>query len=564
MTKNIVLAAIFSTIIIFISYYWQYRSITHNPTTYTTQVSQAVENKNQDSPFSFPVAVGENPSHVSDVVYKSDLIRVVLSPYGGVIQSVELLAYKDKGKDLQMVLNKKDAPALGSIFWGRKDQQLSTLFFMRRTLDGQEIYFSREFSMPNSDKRFTLVKRYTFHPNEYLFELEIELKNMVNEYLPLDYAGNAYSLYIGPQIGPSFTALNTKSDFRKFSLFQRNKKKNINVKSNKGYVVSNHPSWLAILGKYFSLILVPDIYDYTALLMREGEGSDEKHQIYLIRPQIKASVSRDTYKIYIGPKRKNILARFNHPEDNSWHTQGLQLDQSVDTRFLFGWLEVVLKFIMQLIYVIIPNYGITIILLTVIVKIALLPLTLKGQKSMARLQKLNPQIKNIREQFKNDSERMNREIAELYRREKINPASGCLPLLIQFPFFLAMFGLLGNDFDLRGAVFIPGWVNDLSLPESVLSFSFSLPFIGWTDLRILPFIFLASQFLTFLFNPSMQTTQSRGHELLFRYGFPIFFFFILYNMPSGLLLYWISSNLLTVGQQYMTNTFTRKGSKNGS
>ena len=132
-------------------------------------------------------------------------------------------------------------------------------------------------------------------------------------------------------------------------------------------------------------------------------------------------------------------------------------------------------------------------------------------------------------------------------------------MLIQFPLFIAMYNLFNNHFDLRGASFIAGWINDLSLPESIVNFgSFRLPILGWNDLRALPIIYLASQLLYGKFTQSPQGGQNAGQMKMMMYGMPIMFFFILYDVPSGLLLYWIVSNLLTIAQQMLIKDLMKK------
>ena len=229
-----------------------------------------------------------------------------------------------------------------------------------------------------------------------------------------------------------------------------------------------------------------------------------------------------------------------------------------ERRLLFGWLENILKWVLQLIVRVIPNYGLAIIVLTILVKLLLWPLTRKSYESNARMQAVQPKLQEIREKYGDDKAKANEAMAKLYREEKVNPLGGCLPMLVQFPFFLAMYGLFNNHFDLRGAVFIPGWINDLSAPDVIVSFgNFTIPLLGWDALRGLPFIFLATQFISSKLMQSASTAQTSGQMKLMQYGLPAMFFFILYNVPSGLLVYWICSNVLTAVQQYWYNKHNR-------
>jgi YidC/Oxa1 family membrane protein insertase len=171
------------------------------------------------------------------------------------------------------------------------------------------------------------------------------------------------------------------------------------------------------------------------------------------------------------------------------------------------------------------------------------------------MQALGPKIKEIQDKYKDNPQKMNAEMAEFYKKEGYNPLSGCLPMLLQIPIFFAMYNLFNNHFDLRGAMFIPGWIPDLSLPESVFNFApFQLPLLGWSDIRVLPFIYVGSQLL---YGKVTQTPDQKGNSQMkiMLYAMPIVFFFVLYDVPSGLLLYWIMSNVLTMVQQVAINKY---------
>jgi len=207
-------------------------------------------------------------------------------------------------------------------------------------------------------------------------------------------------------------------------------------------------------------------------------------------------------------------------------------------------------------YRLIPNYGIAIILLTLTVKILFFPLTKKSSEATLRMQALAPKIKELQAKYKDNPQKMNAEMAKFYKEEGYNPLSGCLPMLLQIPIFFAMYNLFNSHFDLRGALFIPGWIPDLSVPESIWDFppDVRLPILGWTALRLLPFIYVGSQLL---YGKVTQTPDQKGNTQMkmMLYVMPIVFFFILYDVPSGLLIYWIFSNLLTLVQQLVINKY---------
>jgi YidC/Oxa1 family membrane protein insertase len=209
-------------------------------------------------------------------------------------------------------------------------------------------------------------------------------------------------------------------------------------------------------------------------------------------------------------------------------------------------------------YRLIPNWGVSIILLTILVKLVLYPLTRKSYESTAKMREIGPKVSALKEKFGDDAQKLNAATMELYKKEGVNPLGGCLPILLQFPFFIAMFSLFNNHFDLRGAVFIPGWITDLSSPEAIVNFPFTIPLLGWDALRLLPIIFVATQLISTKFTQPADASQNNAQMKMMTLGMPIMFFFIMYNMPSGLLVYWIFQNIITTGQQLLYNFFTHK------
>jgi YidC/Oxa1 family membrane protein insertase len=253
--------------------------------------------------------------------------------------------------------------------------------------------------------------------------------------------------------------------------------------------------------------------------------------------------------------KNEILARYDRGEDNAFQLSGLKAGEIVP-RQLFWWLSNPMKWVLDTIARFIPNYGIAIILLTLLTKLVFLPLTYRSSESMAKMAGLNPKMAEIREKLKNKPEQMNQAIAELYKKEKVNPLSGCLPLLLQMPIFIALYNLLNNYFELRGAMFIPGWISNLAVPDVVLTFPNPVPLLIITvsGLHLLPIVMVATQILSTKFTqPTGATPQSGAQAKLMMYGLPIFFFFLLYEMPSGLVLYWTTQNVLSTAQQLYIN-----------
>jgi YidC/Oxa1 family membrane protein insertase len=207
-------------------------------------------------------------------------------------------------------------------------------------------------------------------------------------------------------------------------------------------------------------------------------------------------------------------------------------------------------------YSIFKNYGLTIIILTILIKLILMPLTYKSMVSQKKLALLQPKIKDIQDRFKDNPEALNKEMMGLYKREKINPLSGCLPILLQMPILIAMYNILNKMVGLKGAEFL--WITDLSQPDSVWPFpnGFTIPFFNITSLNILPFLMVGVQMASTLLMP--QTGQTNKQAAMMIWVLPIVFFLLFYNISSGLVLYWTVMNILNLLQQIVQNYFDHK------
>ena len=490
-----------------------------------------------------------------EIVEETDFYRITFSTEGGTIRSLQLKEHLEKnGKPVDMIFRGESEMDAFEVHFGRPNVEPVDAVFEYTQVGPDSYEFSRKFYAPgkNGGKGdiFTLKKRYVFMPREYMFELQVTIENSMNEYPNLDDRGTAYSLQIGPQIGPEFEKLDGRRAFRKYVYYSDGKKKNLRMSRDGISYLEERALWSGITGKYFSIIIVPDATNYEITFYQMAlSGLPVGSQMFLTRPVIKSSNNTDIYRIYAGPNLKKEMARYNNPD--------YDLEKAIDRSKILGWLESILKWILLAFYRLIPNYGIAIILLTIVIKIVVFPITRKSYDSTSRMQELNPKIQEIREKYKDNPQKMNQEIQALYKKNKVSPLGGCLPLLLQMPIFIALYGLLNSHFDLRGAVFIPGWIDDLSSPESIWNFApTSLPLLG-SDLRLLPILFVGTQLIS---SKLMQTpsTSSQGNMKIMTYALPLVFFFMLYDAPSGLILYWTVTNLLTVIQQWAISKIKKR------
>jgi YidC/Oxa1 family membrane protein insertase len=494
------------------------------------------------------------------VVRETDLYTLTFAAQGATLTSVKL-----KKWPVEMLLLPPGGAAnempFALSFGDHTADQLAVSFTLKETSGAnQSTYdFSRTFLAP-SGIPFTLHKTYVFYKDEYLFELKVTIQNSVNDVPNLNFGGFAYTLTMGPQIGPHYAKLDGRQDSRTYAYWAENKRQDPGVKMGATKELDKRFTWTGVVGKYFTAIAVPDGTPYRVVFdSRQLVPGFDRSTISFERPPLDSASKTDTFRFYLGPMKKEILARYNDASQNAFGISGLHADEVVTSSILIGWLATLMKYVLDFFYLLIPNYGIAIILLTIVTKVIFLPLTFKSSESMAKMAALNPKMAEIRARLKDKPDKMNQEIAALYKREKVNPLSGCLPLLLQLPVFFALYNLLNSYFELRGAMFIPGWIPDLSAPESIVNFPFTIPLVGWTALRALPLLMVASQILSSKFTqPSSAPQQGGAQAKLMMYALPIVFLFILYDMPSGLVLYWTVQNVLSTAQQVYINNLKKK------
>jgi len=492
---------------------------------------------------------------------KTNKVKAVFTNRGGDIISYELLDHHDSytGKGVEMADNISKFNRACSISFGGADNQIINDIFTAKQLDEYTIGFYRTFTAKNSngsDNTFTLVKQYTFKPDDYAFKLDVMIDSQ-NPAVGLNFNEAAYTLRTSPQIGPHFDRKVDRYELRSFIAYNGEKAKRINLgeKTFKSY--DKDVKWVGIGGKYFIDLVIPadasiikNSWYSTAIEVNNYADA----QARVVRKATTGGSTKDTYYMYFGPRNEKDLRAYNVADKNPWGLSGQHLSESLQSSGWLGWLETILKWMMEMIYKVIPNWGVSIIILTVILKLLLYPLTKKSSLGTLKMQELQPKMTALQAKYKDNPQKLQEETAKMYKETGYNPVSGCLPMLFQFIVLFAMYNLFNNYFEFRGASFIPGWIPDLSVGDSIHSFGFNIPFIG-NQLRILPIIYVISQLLfgKITQNGGMGTGASATQMKIMMYGMPIFFFFIFYNAPSGLLLYWTVSNVIQMVQQIMIN-----------
>lgn len=282
--------------------------------------------------------------------------------------------------------------------------------------------------------------------------------------------------------------------------------------------------------RYFLAVLMPQKpADGTLTMAYMGDEADA-----LMSFDKSASVAT---RVYMGPKELDVLEA---------------VDPALSKAIDFGlWGAIALPFLraLKVFYRIAPNYGVAIILLTVVVRLLVLPMSIKGQRSMMKMQRLQPQVEKIREKFKGDQERLNREMVDLYKRNHVNPMGGCLPMAIQLPVFFGLYYALLNAVELRQAPFV-GWIKDLSAPDCLPIAG--MPAIPFTDLHGIPVLVLLMTITALAQQWMMPRNPDPSQQKMMMY-MPVVFSLIFLQLPAGLSLYYFASNLLGVVQQFILN-----------
>jgi len=290
--------------------------------------------------------------------------------------------------------------------------------------------------------------------------------------------------------------------------------------------------WLALRNKYYSIIAKPEFIPQGIFTKKIGASPvvgfivDEK-----IFP---GETKIYDFLFYIGPTELNELQKAG---------------PSFGKALYFGKLtsiSLVLLSVLNFFYGLSHNYGVAILLLTCCVSLLLFPLSFKSLKSMRKLQELQPQIEKIRLQHKDNPQKLNKEIMEMYRRYKVNPMGGCLPLFLQMPIFIALYQTLMRSVELKGAAFL--WIKDLSMPDAAFQLPFKLPFLG-SAINLLPILMIGAMIIQQKLSQAKTGAQTEQQKMMANI-MPIMFGFIFYSLPAGLVLYWLTNTLLTSSLQY--------------
>jgi len=468
------------------------------------------------------------PARAERITITTDVVKAEIDTQGGVIRRLELLHYPDhfdktKNQVLFDVAGNNTYLGQTGLIGATPAGVLpnhNTVFTARpgvRTIEGNN---EVQVVLDTEQGGVKLTKTFTFKRGDYVIDVRHDVTNLTAApvqpalYLQLQHDGNkppGDSWFTPSFTGPTLWTPEDKYQKLSFENIEKNKADHAS-KSNGG--------WVAISQHFFVSAFIPtentarDIY--TKKLATNMYAIGTTQSLGTVAPG--ATVS-NTARLYSGPQDEKKLEHI---------TPGLEL---VKDYGMFAIIAKPLFWIMDHIHQLLGNWGWTIIAFTILIKLAFFPLSAAGYRSMAKMRVVTPKMQAIRERYKADPVKMQQATMELYKAEKINPLGGCLPILIQMPVFLALYYVLQASVEMRGAPWV-GWITDLTQPD---------PFF------ILPVLYAISMFITAKLNPQPADPMQAKMMLFMPLAFSVMFVFF----PSGLVLYWVVNNLVSIAQQWV-------------
>jgi YidC/Oxa1 family membrane protein insertase len=484
-----------------------------------------------------PATIGEA------ITLTTDLLKVEISTLGGDITRVELLKHQDSKETgnpvvlLQKNINHTYVAQSGVI--GGDFPNHRSLFVARdgmRTLSSGD---SLQLQLDGEQGGVKVTKTYTLKRGEYDIGIKHELANRSSNVItPSIYAqlvrddsklgGDSYfySTFTGP-------ALYTSAEkYRKVSFED--------IEKGKNPVAARTPEgWVAMVQHYFVSAFAPlSKGDHEFFTRKVGPRLYAVGAIMPMGQVAPNSSATHEGKFYAGPQESLMLEKF-----------ATDFDLVKD----YGWLTLIAKpifWLMTQLHSLLGNWGWTIIFLTILIKLAFFPLSAASYRSMAKMKLVTPKMTAIRERHQGDPQKMNAAMMELYKTEKINPLGGCLPIVVQIPVFIALYWVLLASVEMRHAPWL-GWIHDLSAPDTLFG---TLPGLDM-PIGLLPIIMAVSMYVQTKLNPTPpDPVQAKVMMIM-----PLVFSFMFFYFPSGLVLYWVVNNILSIAQQWVITKQSEAG-----
>ncbi len=468
------------------------------------------------------------------VVIQTNTFTALLTSHGGGLLSLKLKKYTYRdGKQIEMLpLAEHATPdatfANGTFSTTAVDFSADLAPGTYHVQNGSQV-ITYHYTAPSGGE---IIKKYTFYPDSYHFDLELE----VREPIKLGFE-RQYNLVWNTPLG--VTEPQAEMDYNAMeavAMMSGSREKLDDFQDNKlNQSLTGYTTWAGVRSKYFAAVLIPrnrmadGVFaqgEKEKISTPDGTIEQRRITVGINMPFANINTVADTFRVFVGPLDYTLLSKYN---------VGLEDMLGIGTTPIVGWLikpfAVAIIWLLPRMYEVIPNYGLVIILFAFFVKVVTLPLSLKSYKSMNAMKELQPKMEELKKKHKNNPQALNAEMMKLYKAHGVNPMSGCLPMLPQMPLFFALFSVFRSTILLRNAPFV-GFITDLSRGAT----SFTDPYI------ILVAVMIISQFISQRF--TMASTSQQNKMLM--YFFPLFMGWLLYKFPAGLVLYWTCFSIFSL------------------
>ena len=519
-TEKRTLIAIILSIIILLGYQFLFPPQPQKQPATEQAKEEKKENKLQEpvKPLSIPALMpAVSPSEEKEVRIETGLYSVTLSSIGGTIKKWELKRYKDK-EGLSVVLQQGQSVYQPLSMGSQNNFNLAKVSFI---ISGKDLKLDENtstgavvFEYANSES--SIKRTYTFYNDSYKVDLKDEVAGLPEYWIT---PGTDFGIYDrkdkSAHLGPVLLKDAERIEF--------DAKKLSETKSYQGGL-----KWIAQEDKYFFSAIVP------VTEMDEAQAWNVQDASVIA---FKGKSGINNFIVYAGPKEYDNLKKLN-----------AGLEHIID----FGFFSIIARplfWLMKFFHKFMGNYGWAIVLLTIVTRIPFIPLINKSQAAMRKMQEIQPKMAEIKEKYKKDPQKIQKETMELYKKHKVNPLGGCLPMLLQIPVFYALYKILSIAIELRGEPFIL-WITDLTGPDTLFGHIPSwFPLIGGFALGPLPI----AMGLTMVIQQKMTPSSADPAQQKMMMLMPIIFTFMFLNFASGLVLYWFVNNILSIAQQFHVN-----------
>ncbi len=475
--------------------------------------------------------------------------RAEISTRGGMIQSWILKDFSTWDHYPVNLINTDSKGDFHLLFYSSDGKLINTknLYFETDIPDGQVIQVSSGDSVKinlvlkvNGESK--IVKTIVFYGDLYSFDAVYSFEGMEKIISNFEYQ-------ITWESGLRYVEHNSvnESNFAKASGYAGGEitdvdatKMNETVSQN----ISGRVTWVATRNKYFVLAIIPrgkesqGAYIEGVRKSLPDQGAKEDYSLSLKMPFTGNSVETDRFTVFLGPLNFNLVRYYNVDLEKIMSLGAAWIIRPIS--------EYVIIPLFQFLHFFVPNYGIVLILFSFIVKIVLYPLTKTSMRSMQKMQALQPMMNEIREKYKDDPQKMNQQVMRLYKEYGVNPAGGCLPMILQLPILYALWAVFSSTIELRQASFV-WWIKDLSIPDVVTTLPFRIPIFGINEISGLALL----MGITMLVQQKMSVKDPRQQAMV--YIMPILMTLMFNNFPAGLNLYYFVFNFLSIGQQMWIN-----------